>query len=137
VTRWSRVAIAALDRIANPAGLDLGAREAGDVAVSILAQIIARRNAVATVVESTAAPAPRPRAALPVLGARAPAVSEPAAPPDHAIDPVCQMTVAVGTARHVGTWDQRTWYFCCAGCKSRFLADPAKYAPAVASDLAR
>jgi xanthine dehydrogenase accessory factor len=95
----------ALAAISNPAGLDLGAREAGEVAVSILAEVVARRNAT------------EKKVALPLV-----------APPEAtSIDPVCKMTVTVATAKHVGEWDGRTWYFCCGGCKTKFLADPTKY----------
>lgn len=93
----------ALNQISNPAGLDLGAKEPGDVAVSILAQIVARRNQAQTklaVVDET---------------------------PRTAIDPVCKMTVTIAGAKHVGEWDGRSWYFCCNGCKTKFLADPSKY----------
>src|ERR1700688_3939195 len=42
-------------------------------------------------------------------------------------DPVCGMTVdpsrAKATYEHAGT----TYYFCCAGCKEKFSAAPAKY----------
>ncbi|MFT3697024.1 MAG: XdhC family protein [Kofleriaceae bacterium] len=97
----------ALNQIANPAGLDLGAKDAGEVAVSILAQIVARRNQAQhtklTVVEDT------------------PAVAA------VAIDPVCKMTVTIAGAKHVGQWNGQNWYFCCNGCKTKFLADPAKY----------
>ena len=44
-----------------------------------------------------------------------------------AIDPVCHMTVTVAAARHTGTWDGRTWYFCNPRCKDKFLADPQRY----------
>jgi xanthine dehydrogenase accessory factor len=107
-----------LAEISNPAGLDLGAREAGEVAVSILAQIVARRNAIAVVSEASN---DQPRRALPLV-----------APPEAtSIDPVCKMTVTIATAKHVGEWNGRSWYFCCGGCKTKFLADPTKYIPAV------
>ncbi|HWF12454.1 MAG TPA: heavy metal translocating P-type ATPase, partial [Candidatus Acidoferrales bacterium] len=42
-------------------------------------------------------------------------------------DPVCGMTVdplrAKATHEHAG----RMYYFCCAGCKTKFIAEPAKY----------
>ncbi|HEY0254006.1 MAG TPA: XdhC family protein [Kofleriaceae bacterium] len=99
----------ALNQIANPAGLDLGAREAGEVAVSILAQIVARRNQpttkLAVVADSDVAPVIAPTA----------------------IDPVCKMTVTIPGAKHVGEWNGKTWYFCCGGCKTKFLAEPHKF----------
>jgi len=61
--------------------------------------------------------------------------ARPADAADDAIDPICQMKVVVATARHIGTWDHRLWYFCCAGCKTKFLADPTRYVAALASDL--
>jgi len=98
------VDVATLASIANPAGLDLGAREAGEVAISILAQIVALRNGVAAAAidGSQAAPAP-PVAAT-------------------AIDPICKMTVTIETAKHVAEVDGQTFYFCCGGCKTKFLS---------------
>ena len=52
-----------------------------------------------------------------------------AAPPTK--DPVCGMTVDPATAKHRAEHDGRPYYFCCAGCRTKFLADPQKYlAPA-------
>ena len=48
-------------------------------------------------------------------------------PAKSAIDPVCGMTVDPHTAKHVGEHEGRTYYFCCGGCRSKFLADPMKY----------
>jgi Cu+-exporting ATPase len=49
--------------------------------------------------------------------------------PGTAIDPVCKMEVDTanptgGTAEH----EDETYYFCAAGCREEFKADPAKYA---------
>jgi Cu+-exporting ATPase len=38
-----------------------------------------------------------------------------------AIDPICGMTVTVATARHTAEVGGKTYYFCCAGCRSKFL----------------
>jgi P-type Cu+ transporter len=44
-----------------------------------------------------------------------------------AVDPVCGMKVlpqkATASVEHAG----RTWYFCCAGCRTKFEAAPARY----------
>ncbi|PZQ12452.1 MAG: cadmium-translocating P-type ATPase [Ancylobacter novellus] len=44
-----------------------------------------------------------------------------------AIDPVCGMTVEIATAKHRSDAGGSSHYFCSAGCKSKFEADPAKY----------
>ncbi|MDF2114287.1 heavy metal translocating P-type ATPase [Roseiarcaceae bacterium H3SJ34-1] len=42
-------------------------------------------------------------------------------------DPVCGMTVDTRTAKHRHEREGQTYYFCSAGCKTKFQADPAKY----------
>src|SRR5579863_4779719 len=42
-------------------------------------------------------------------------------------DPVCGMKVDPARARAVHEHAGKTYYFCCAGCKEKFSAAPAKY----------
>ncbi len=44
-----------------------------------------------------------------------------------AVDPVCGMSVDIATAKHRADYQQQTYYFCGAGCKTKFMANPAKY----------
>jgi len=96
----------ALERIAAPAGLDIGARTPDEIALSIMAQIVERRRAAAT--QQPAAPtAPEPQR--------------------EAVDPICGMSVTIAGARHVAEFQGSNYYFCCGGCRTKFLADPARY----------
>lgn len=42
-------------------------------------------------------------------------------------DPVCGMSVDPHTAKHRASYQGRPYYFCSAGCRTKFLADPEKY----------
>jgi len=97
------VAREAIERIAAPAGLDIGARTPEEIAVSIMAQIVERRRGAAAAVQTENVP-----------------VRE-------AVDPVCGMSVKVAGARHTAEALGATYYFCCAGCRTKFLADTAHY----------
>lgn len=44
-----------------------------------------------------------------------------------ALDPVCGMTVDPQTTPHHAEHDGRAFHFCSAGCRTKFVAEPAKY----------
>jgi xanthine dehydrogenase accessory factor len=116
------IASHALDTITSPAGLDLGGRLPEEVALSILAEIVQRKHAAVAPERATGEPET----------AAEPGVVASATTPITALDPVCHMTVTIATARHVGTWDGRAWYFCNPRCKDKFLADPIRFLDPVA-----
>src|SRR5689334_17857507 len=58
------------------------------------------------------------------------AASPPGAPPAVVKDPVCGMTVDPRTAKHRAEHGGKTYYFCSAGCRAKFEADPLRYVPA-------
>jgi heavy metal translocating P-type ATPase len=50
---------------------------------------------------------------------------------EKARDPVCGMSVDPATSKHRYTHEGRDYFFCCAKCRDKFIADPTKYlAPA-------
>lgn len=89
----------ALERVTAPAGVDLGHTGHREIAVAVLAELVAKRSAGELL--------------PPVETARA----EPAV---EAVDPICGMTVDVATARWTTERDGQTWYFCSPGCLHRF-----------------
>jgi len=42
-------------------------------------------------------------------------------------DPVCSMTVDPATSKHRAEHESQTFHFCSAGCRTKFVADPARY----------
>jgi Cu+-exporting ATPase len=44
-----------------------------------------------------------------------------------AVDPVCGMTVDPATATHCATHEGGEHFFCSAGCRTKFMADPDRY----------
>ncbi len=51
-------------------------------------------------------------------------------------DPVCGMSVNPGTAKHRTEYEGRTYFFCCAGCREKFITDPERYLHPQAEDAA-
>jgi xanthine dehydrogenase accessory factor len=123
------VAAAALAAIRSPAGVAIGAQTPEEIAVSVLAEIVARRQAPAATAAAAAAGEAVP-AAPPAIGRAA------GDEPPQEIDPVCGMTVEVAGARHSAEVGGRTWYFCGGGCRERFLASPERFAAAGQSGTA-
>jgi xanthine dehydrogenase accessory factor len=92
----------ALARVRSPAGLDLGPATQPEIAVAVLAELVAWRHQGSAATEI----------------------------PAEATDPICGMTVAVegaATAVHEGV----PYYFCSSHCRAQFEADPARYAATV------
>jgi xanthine dehydrogenase accessory factor len=96
-------------RLRAPAGLDLGAAEPAEIALSIMAEIVQIRRQGDKATRS--------------LAETEQVASEPAS----AIDPVCGMEVEIATARFTSEHDGQRYYFCCAGCRRSFEKEPEKY----------
>jgi xanthine dehydrogenase accessory factor len=86
-----------LARMRSPAGLDLGPSSQEEIAVAILAELVAWRH--------TRGPSPTELV-------------------EEAVDPVCGMTVAVAVAKETAVRDGVTYYFCSSHCRKQFEAAP-------------
>jgi xanthine dehydrogenase accessory factor len=84
-------------RVHTPAGLDIGAKTAAEIAVSIVADLIC---------------------GVRIGGLRAVAVAP--APPATAVDPVCGMTVTIGPDTECMRLDGVDYWFCSRACHASF-----------------
>lgn len=101
------------DRVTNPAGVDIHARTPGEIAVSVVAELIAVRNLEGS--DET----------RDVADDHGHAMDE--ADGSTAIDPVCGMTVDVGAASATVEYGEQPYHFCAPGCAKAFEADPEQY----------
>ena len=109
-------------RLHTPAGLEIGAETPEEIALAILAEIVALRPAGP---HPRSAPGPAPRVREPEERPAADEVSsEPVAvlSTETAIDPVCGMEVAVSQASIQLERDGELHYFCSEGCRDTFRA---------------
>lgn len=94
-----------LARLRAPAGLDLGSLQHLEVAVALFADIVATESA-----RRSQSLVPAPRSA-----------------PEGLLDPVCGMVVDSASAAGVLTYGGVRYGFCSAGCRRRFVTDPASF----------
>ena len=95
--RQQAVSEAQVEAMRIPAGLDLGHTTHKEVAVAVLAELVAKRSQ-----------------------GRLTATVAPLARVDSAIDPVCGMTVERGPSSHPLQVGDELFYFCCPGCRATF-----------------
>jgi xanthine dehydrogenase accessory factor len=107
-----------LDKVRVPVGLDLGHTSHPEIAVSVLAELVALR--------ATGVLDPEPLGTM----AHEPIVQHHTH--DHssagtAVDVVCGMTVAADESGRPFEFEGETYYFCCPGCRAAFEKDPTAY----------
>jgi xanthine dehydrogenase accessory factor len=125
VRRWLRdetgLADERLAALRAPAGMDLGAETAEEIALSILAELVHVRRGRAPFV---AAPGP---ATLAGQGGLPVTPLQPVVDDIVLLDPVCGMTVDRASARHLAEHDGTVYAFCSIGCRTRFIKDPGRF----------
>ena len=105
-----------------PAGLDLGAETAEEIAISILAELVQVRRGTAAFVAS-----PGPATLAGGVVAAIEAAIQPVVDDIVLLDPVCGMTVAREHARHLAEHDGVVYAFCSMGCRTSFMRQPSAY----------
>ncbi len=93
-----------LARLRSPAGIDLGGHAPGEIALSVVAEIVRLRHQ---------------RSGEDTIASKQSA--------EEALDPVCGMTVDIATSTLITTHEGHTYHFCSAGCKHRFEDHPETY----------
>lgn len=107
-----------------PAGLDIQARRGDEIALSIMAEIVQRRRNVEVAAPVEELAAPESMLLFEEHIHSAPAVEGTGAA---AVDPVCGMNVEISEANFTYEYDGAMYYFCCAGCKTKFSQNPEEY----------
>jgi xanthine dehydrogenase accessory factor len=124
VRQWLReetgLAEERLAALRAPAGMDLGAETAEEIALSILAELVQVRRGHASFVASPG-PATMSGDALAV-----PSI-QPVVDDIVLADPVCGMTVDRAHARHLAEHEGTVYAFCSIGCRTRFIREPAAF----------
>jgi xanthine dehydrogenase accessory factor len=97
-----------LDRVKVPVGLDLGHTSHTEIAVAVLAELVALR-------------------ASGELGLTGTHIEHEHVGVSTAIDPVCGMTVPADETSRPLEHEGVTYYFCCPGCRVAFAKEPERY----------
>lgn len=110
-----------IETIHAPAGIDINAKQADEVAVSILAEMIQVKNS---------------QDLWQAAAENEDAASGQNETPKFYINPVCGIPVDMNNPKHIVEYNGESVYFCCDGCKVKFDKDPEKYIRARALGLA-
>lgn len=97
-----------LAELRTPAGLDLSAQTPAEIALSVLAEIIQTFRNLPSRLQAV----------------ESPELDETSA---EAVDPICGMSVRILGARHVAEFAGHSFFFCCAGCRVKFLEHPEEF----------
>lgn len=126
------VSEARINDLRSPVGLDINAKLASEVAISILADIIDHfregnvskaSSSSSSCCSSNATDSEEIKESAPVE----PTPEETKFAEEYYINPVCNVPVSKTSPKHVLEYKGEKVYFCCDGCKVSFEKNPAQY----------
>ena len=105
-------------QLKSPVGLDINAKLASEVAISILAEIIEHFRSNKSLDASCCGES---------KGAANEVETKNKFEDEYYINPVCNVPVSKANPKHIVSYNGENVYFCCDGCKVSFEAAPEKY----------
>lgn len=117
------ISIERIEQLRSPVGLDINAKLASEVAISILAEVIDHFRS-GNAAETTPIHTIEQPSKVEIVATQ---TAEDKFAEEYYINPVCQVPVSKKNPKHIIEYKGEKVYFCCDGCKVSFEKNPEQY----------